>query len=590
MNIYREVAGRVQAAVEALQADGLTCEAGVAGRIQASPPRESGHGDVASNAALMLARGAGMKPRDLARRIAERLGEDEDIAGVEIGGPGFVNIRLSGDFWRARLRALLRDGPGGLLPDIGLGRAANVEYVSANPTGPPHVGTARGAVYGDVLASLLDAVGYRVTREYYVNDGGAQVDNLAWSAYLRYRQALGDSVAWQDCEDLYPGDYLVAVGEALAARHGTGLRAAAGDAAPGAGPLPEALESVRDFAVQAMMKVVRDDLALAGIRQDVFVSERAMVTSGGIEACLEKLEGKGLLYTGVLAPPKGREVEDRERVPQTLFRSTAFGDDLDRPVRKSDGTWSYFAPDIAYHNSKVERGFDVMINVFGADHAGYVRRLKAAVAALSDGKADFTVLLTQLVHLYDDGVPVRMSKRSGRFVTLRNVVETVGKDVLRFMMVTRRPDAPLDFDLVRVQEQSRDNPVFYVHYAHARACSVLRHASEAGVDTAALVGAELDLLVHDSEIDLVRVLSRWPGVVETAAEAREPHRIATYLCELAAEFHGLWNRGREDVRLRFLVDDNKPLSRARVAMVDAVRQVIAAGLDLFGVDPREEMR
>ncbi|MBC6439840.1 MAG: arginine--tRNA ligase [Rhodospirillales bacterium] len=590
MNVYGEFTGRVQKIIEDMQASGALAAGGMIDRILAEPPRDTSHGDVSTNAALVLAKSAGVKPRDLAQQIADRLGEDSDVAGVDVAGPGFVNIRLADDFWRDRLTTLLRAGALAQLPNLGAGRTANVEYVSANPTGPLHVGHARGAVYGDALASLLAAVGYDVTREYYVNDAGAQVDKLAWSSYLRYLQALGDDVPAEAFGGLYPGEYLMAVGEALARDHGTALKEAVGAVERGASPLPEPLIAVRRFTIEAMMDMIREDLALVGINQEVFSSERAMVESGGIEACLAKLESKGLIYTGVLEPPKGKKPEDWEPVPQTLFKSSDFGDDLDRPLKKSDGTWTYFAPDIAYHNGKVERGFDVMINIFGVDHAGYVRRLKASVAALSDGKADFDVLLTQLVNLFENGEPFRMSKRAGRFITLRDVVEAVGKDVVRFIMLTRKPDAPLDFDLVKVREQSKDNPVFYVHYAHARICSVMRNVAEAGIDTSALSETDLSGLSDEAELGLIKVLARWPRVVEGAAEAHQPHRIATYLHEVAGEFHALWNKGRDDPSLRFLVEDNEGLTRARLALIDGVRQVIAEGLHLFGVEPREEMR
>jgi len=590
MNVFSDFTSRVQASVKDLQVSGALPEGGDPGRIVAEPPRDASHGDVATNAALVLAKAIGMKPRDVAAAIASALEMDSDVASVEVAGPGFVNLRLSEDFWRARLAEILSRGASALLPDIGRGRTANVEYVSANPTGPLHVGHARGAVYGDALASVLEAVGYKVTREYYINDAGVQVDTLAWSAYLRYLQAIGETVEDEAFEGFYPGEYLIPVGEALAREHGKALREAVGTAERGASPLPEPLVAVRDSTIEAMMEIVRADLALAGIHQEIFSSERAMVQSGGIEACLRKLEDKGLIYTGVLEPPKGKKPDDWEPVPQTLFRSTDFGDDLDRPLKKSDGSWTYFAPDIAYHNDKVERGYDVMINVFGADHAGYVKRLKASVAALSDGKADFDILLTQLVNLFEDGEPFRMSKRAGRFITIRDVVEAVGKDVLRFIMLTRRSDAPLDFDLVKVLEQSKDNPVFYVHYAHARICSVMRNTRDAGVETSNLAGADLAQLSDEAEIGLIRTMARWPRVVEGAAEAHEPHRIATYLNELAAEFHALWNKGRDDPSLRFLVEDNEPLTRARLALIDGVRQVIAAGLGLFGVEPMEEMR
>ena len=589
MNVHDEFTARIRAAVESLETRGVVA-AGVTDRIQVSEPRQAGHGDLASNAALVLAGVNGMAPREIADLIIGELRRDPDVATAVSAGPGFVNITLHESFWHSWLERLLVHGPDALLADRGQGRKACVEYVSANPTGPLHVGTARGAVIGDVLASLLEAVGWNVTREYYINDAGAQVDVLAWSAYVRYLEALGEPPDSAVLEALYPGDYLIETGRALAATYGSTLKEAIGDRRPGSLPLPEPLVEVRAFVIERMMDIVRHDLALAGVHQEVFSSERAMMESGGIERCLEKLDARGLIYTGVLEPPKGREPEDWEAVPQTLFRSTRFGDDLDRPLRKSDGSWSYFAPDIAYHNGKVERGFDLIINVFGADHAGYVKRLKAAVAALSDGRASFDILLTQLVRFTGNDRLARMSKRAGRYVTMREVVESVGKDVLRFIMVTRRNDVPLDFDPVKALEQSKDNPVFYVQYAHARICSVLRKAGEAGIDTSGLAGASLSRLTEPREIALIRTLAGWPAAIDGAAAAHEPHRVAAWLNSLAGEFHALWNTGRDDPALRFVVDGDTELTRARLALGAATRQVIARGLRLVGVEPREVMR
>ncbi len=590
MNVHDEFSSRIRAIVRSLEENGVLAGTCGAERIQVSAPREASHGDLASNVALVLARGAGIAPRDIAGHVAGELAKDPDVLRVEIAGPGFVNITLTRNFWHAWLTGLLKAGPQALLPNLGKGRKACVEYVSANPTGPPHVGTARGAVFGDVLASLLEAVGWDVTREYYINDAGAQVDILAWSVYVRYLQALGEPVDEAALEGLYPGEYLIETGRALVKIHGTALKHALGDCEPGSLPLPTPLEKVRSFTIDRMMDIVRHDLALIGVYQDVFSSEREMVESGGIERCLGKLEAKGLVYTGVLEPPKGMEPEDWEPTPQTLFRSTEFGDDVDRPLRKSDGSWSYFAPDIAYHNSKVERGFDLIINVFGADHAGYVKRLKAAVAALSGGKARFDILLTQLVRFIRDDEIARMSKRAGHYVTMREVAEAVGKDVVRFIMLTRRNDVPLDFDPVKVLEQSKDNPVFYVHYAHARICSVLRKAAEAGIDTRNLADTESGRLVDACEVGLIRTLAGWPGIIAGAAEAHEPHRIATWLNGLSADFHSMWNMGRDNPDLRFIVEHDVDLTRARLALIDGVRQVIAAGLRLFGVETREVMR
>ncbi len=589
MNVHEEFTSRIRTVVGTLERKGVVA-AGVIDRIQVSEPRQADHGDLASNAALVLAGANGMAPREIADLIIGELRQDPDVATAVSAGPGFINITLRESFWHTWLERLLAHGPDVLLADRGQGRKACVEYVSANPTGPLHVGTARGAVIGDVLASLLEVVGWKVTREYYINDAGAQVDVLAWSAYVRYLEALGEPPDVAVLEALYPGDYLIETGKDLAGRYGTTLKQAVGDRQPGSLPLPEPLVEVRSFVIERMMDIVRHDLALAGIHQEVFSSERAMMESGGIERCLEKLDARGLIYTGVLEPPKGREPEDWEPVPQTLFRSTRFGDDLDRPLRKSDGSWSYFAPDIAYHNGKVERGFDLIINVFGADHAGYVKRLKAAVAALSDGRASFDILLTQLVRFTGNDRLARMSKRAGRYVTMREVVESVGKDVLRFIMVTRRNDVPLDFDPAKALDQSKDNPVFYVQYAHARICSVLRKAEEAGIDTSGLAAAPLFRLTAPREISLIRTLAGWPAVIDAAAAAHEPHRVAAWLNTLAGEFHALWNTGRDDPSLRFVVDGDTELTRARLALSAATRQVIARGLRLVGVEPREVMR
>ena len=589
MNVHDEFAGRIRATAESLETRGVIAT-GLTDRIQVTEPRQGGHGDLASNAALVLAGANGMKPHEIAELIIRELHHDPDVATAVSAGPGFINITLCQSFWHAWLGRLLDEGPDALLTDRGQGRKACVEYVSANPTGPLHVGTARGAVIGDVLASLLEAVGWNVTREYYINDAGTQVDLLAWSAYVRYLEALGEAPDAGILESLYQGDYLIETGKSLAARHGTALKEAVGTRQPGSLPLPDPLVKVRTFAIERMMDLARHDLALAGVHQEVFTSERAMMESGAIERCLRKLDERGLIYTGVLEPPKGREPEDWEPLPQTLFRSTHFGDDLDRPLRKSDGSWSYFAPDIAYHNDKVERGYDLIVNVFGADHAGYVKRLKAAVAALSDGQASFDILLTQLVRFTGNDRLARMSKRAGRFVTMREVVDSVGKDVLRFIMVTRRNDVPLDFDPAKALDQSKDNPVFYVQYAHARICSVLRKAREAGIDTSGLAEASLSRLTGSAEIALIRTLAGWPATIDGAAAAHEPHRLATWLYTLAGEFHALWNTGRDDPSQRFVVEGDAELTRARLALGAATRQVIARGLRLVGVEPREVMR
>ncbi len=526
-----------------------------------------------------------LKPRDLAETIAGRLAARDDVAAAEVAGPGFINLRLADDYWRRQLAAMLAAGEAFGVSTRGAGRRVNVEYVSANPTGPLHVGHARGAVFGDALAALLEAAGNEVTREYYVNDAGAQIDMLARSVHLRYREALGETVAPEDFAELYPGEYLKDAARALAARDGRRWLEAGED---------DWLPAIRDFAAEAMIGLIRDDLARLGIRQEVFTSERALVEAGRVQATLDRLADKGLIYEGVLEPPKGRKPEDWEPRPQTLFRSTDFGDDVDRPLRKSDGSWTYFAADIANHFDKIERGFELLIDVWGADHGGYVKRMKAAVRALSAGAVELDVKLCQMVKLMRRGEPVKMSKRAGSFVTLREVVDEVGRDVVRFIMLTRKNDAPLDFDLARVTEQSKDNPVFYVQYAHARVHSVLRNARAeiAGLEasTGALARAPLDRLTDEGELALIKLLAAWPRQVETAAEAHEPHRIAFYMHDVAAAFHGLWNKGKENPALRFIVAEDRALTEARLALLRAVALVIAAGLRIFGVEPVEEMR
>lgn len=553
-------------------------------RVTVEPPRDPAHGDVATNAAMVVARAFGRKPRELAELLAERLRGEPDVASAEVAGPGFINLRLKDDFWRERLRDVLRAGRRYGESRLGAGQRVNVEYVSANPTGPLHVGHGRGAVFGDVLASLLAKAGYDVTREYYINDAGAQVDVLARSAYLRYREALGEEVG-EIPEGLYPGDYLKPVGEGLAREYG---RKWIGR------PESEWLEPVRDFAIAAMMDLIRDDLAALRIRHDHFTSERALVAAGRVDEVLRDLEAAGHIYRGVLEPPKGKLPEDWEPRPQTLFRSTDFGDDVDRPLQKSDGSWTYFATDIAYHLDKFQRGFPTMIDVWGADHGGYVKRMTAAVEAVTKGKATLDVRLCQLVRVLRAGELVRMSKRAGDFITLREVVDEVGPDVVRFIMLTRKNDAALDFDLAKVVEQSRDNPVFYVQYAHARASSVFRNAAEtlpgADLDDAALAEAPLALLADPGELALIRQIASWPRVVEGAALAHEPHRLAFYLFDLASQFHSLWNRGRDDPGLRFIIADRPDLSLARLALVRSVATIVASGLEVFGVRPLEEMR
>jgi arginyl-tRNA synthetase len=550
--------------------------------VAVEPPRDPAHGDMATNAAMVLARTARRKPRDIAEALAARLAHAPGLTLAEVAGPGFINFRLEPGRWFAVIPAVLQRGRDYGRSEMGRGEKVNVEFVSANPTGPMHVGHTRGAVFGDALASLLDFAGYEVTREYYINDGGSQVDVLARSAYERYREANG--LEPEIAEGLYPGDYLIPVGEALKEKYGASLI-----------DQPEEvwLADVRDLATGMMMDMIRADLALLGVKMDVFFSEKALYGTGRIEEALGVLEGRGLIYTGVLEPPKGKAPEDWEPRPQTLFRSTEYGDDVDRPLKKSDGSWTYFAPDIAYHYDKVQRGFDQLIDVFGADHGGYVKRMKSAVAALSANRpVPLDIKLCQLVKLFKGGEPFKMSKRAGTFVTLRDVVEQVGPDVTRFVMLTRKNDAPLDFDFDRVMEQSKDNPVFYVQYAHARACSIGRRAAEAGfdLDDAALGSVDLAPLGTPGELALARKIAEWPRQVEIAATHHEPHRIAFYLYDLASEFHGLQHQGKLEPELRFVRADAPALTRARLALVRATAVVISAGLGILGVTPMEEMR
>ena len=575
MTLFADIRALVIASLDTLAGAGVIPPGLDMTNVAVEPPRDAAHGDMATNAAMVLAKPAGMKPRDIAEALAARLLEDPRIEVAEVAGPGFLNLRLSVATWQGVIADVLADGAGYGRSSMGAGQKVNVEYVSANPTGPLHVGHTRGAVFGDALASLLDFAGHEVTREYYINDGGAQVDVLARSVYLRYLEAHGQEVAFED--GTYPGDYLIAVGQALKAK--------VGDAFVGQGE--EAwLAEVRAFATEAMMDLIRADLALIGVKMDRFYSEKSLYGTGRIEAAIADLDGKGLIYRGTLEPPKGKQPEDWEPREQTLFRSTAHGDDVDRPIMKSDGSWTYFAPDIAYHFDKVSRGFDALIDVFGADHGGYVKRMKAAVSALSDGRVPLDIKLTQLVRLFKDGQPFKMSKRAGTFVTLADVVEMVGADVTRFVMLTRKNDAPLDFDLDKVREQSRDNPVFYVQYAHARIRSVQRKAADLGLDAA----GDVTRLTHPGELALAAKLAEWPRLVEIAAKSHEPHRVAFYLYDLASEFHGLWNKGNAEPGLRFLQEDDPVASGAKLALIGAVQVVISNGLAILGVTPVEEMR
>jgi len=593
-NVFAAVLDKVRAANDALVADGVLPTGIDQSRIVVEPPRESAHGDMATNAAMVLAKDAGAKPRALAEAIAAKLRGDDLVAKAEVAGLGFINLTLKPAAWIDALRAVLAAGPDYGRSAVGQGTRVNVEYVSANPTGPMHVGHVRGAVFGDALANLLAGTGYAVTREFYINDAGAQIETLACSAYLRYREALGETIG-EIPEGLYPGDYLVPVGQALARQYGPGLRDK---------PENEWLPIVRDFAVACMMDLIRSDLAALGIKHEVFFSERSLhePQNGGPSKIAETvafLEKQGLLYRGTLPPPKGKVMEDWEPRELLLFRATQFGDDVDRPIFKSDGSPAYITPDIAYHREKFRRGFADMIIVLGADHAGYVKRLSAAVQAVSGGAANLDVKVCQLVRLLRGGEPVKMSKRAGEFVTLRDVVDEVGKDAVRFMMLYRKNDAVLDFDLAKVIEQSRDNPVFYVQYGHARGRSVFRNAREvvpelpsdrASAQAFLLAKAPLERLDDPGELALMRRLALYPRLIEAAAIAHEPHRIAFYLYDLASDFHAQWNRGNDASYLRFIIQNDPELTMARLALVQGVVTVLASGLGLLGVEAPEEMR
>ena len=589
-HLFADVLARVHAICAVLAAEGQWPAGIDFSRVVVEPPRDATHGDMATNAAMVLAKDAKVKPRDLADKIAEKLRADDLVASVDVAGPGFINLTLKPQVWVDELRTMLREGVAYGKSPVGHGAKVNVEYVSANPTGPMHVGHCRGAVFGDALCGLLDFAGYDVTREYYINDAGAQVDVLARSAYLRYREALGETIG-EIPEGLYPGDYLVPVGQALAAEHGDKLKA-----------MPESawLPIVRPKAIAMMMDMIKGDLAALNIKHEVFFSERSLIETGNnkVAETIDFLRAKGDVYEGRLPPPKGKPVEDYEDRIQTLFRATAYGDDVDRPLIKSDGSYTYFASDIAYHKNKVDRGFLDMINVFGADHGGYIKRMQAAVKAVSDGKAALDIKVVQLVRLLRNGEQVRMSKRSGDFVTLREVVDEVGSDAVRFMMLFRKNDAVLDFDLAKVLEQSKDNPVFYVQYGHARGHSIFKNAREVvpdlpeddGARAAWLGAAPVERLTDPAELDLLKRLALYPRTIEAAAVAHEPHRIAFYLYDLASEFHALWTKGRDLPYLRFIMTNDAEITRARLAMVQGVVSVLASGLAVLGVHAPTEMR
>lgn len=585
MNIFQDFTSRIEAVIAAL---GLTTADGSApdlSRIAVEPPRDPSHGDLACNAAMVLAKSAGQNPRALAEALAAKIREDKDVGTVDVAGPGFINIRLNPVFWQNHLASVLASGAAYGRSALGGGRKINVEYVSANPTGPMHVGHCRGAVFGDGLANLLAYAGYDVTKEYYINDAGVQIDVLARSVMLRYREALGENIG-DIPSGLYPGDYLVPVGLALAKVHGRALLDM---------PEAQALAIARDVTIDAMMAMIRADLDALNVHHDVFFSERTLHdgNSGKILSVINDLTMKGYVYRGKLPPPKGEVSDDWEDREQTLFRSTDAGDDIDRPLVKSDGSFTYFAADLAYFKDKFDRGFEETIMVLGADHGGYVKRMEALARAVSGGTVKNTIYLVQLVKLFRNGEPVRMSKRAGEFVTLRDVVDEVGRDPVRFMMLYRKNDAPLDFDFAKVTEQSKDNPVFYVQYASARCHSIFRQAKEqAGIELPARaeLAKGVHLLSDESELALIRKLAEWPRLVESAALAREPHRVAFYLYELASAFHAQWNKGTENQALRFVKVNDPQLTEARLGLVQAVHDVIASGLGIIGADAPSEMR
>ena len=572
MNIFQYFESEFARILAELVGQGLLPENLDAGRVVFELPREAAHGDLATNAAMILAKPAQKSPRDLAAVFASEFTKIDGVTGVDIAGPGFINLRVSPILWARQITDIVKAGAHYGRSQIGAGAHVNVEFVSANPTGPLHAAHARGAVIGDALAGLMEFCGWDVTREYYINDAGGQVDVLARSTYLRYCEALGRDIG-DIPSGLYPGVYLKDVGEALASEVGDRYLDR---------PETEWLDDLRQFAIQSIMGVIKQDLIALGIHMDVFSSERSLVESGAVQHAIDQLQAAGHLYTGVLAPPKGKEPEDWEPREQLLFRASEFGDDTDRPLQKSDGSWTYFAADVAYHLNKLERTKGQLINIFGADHGGYVKRMNAAVAALSGQDGMLDIKLCQLVNLLDKGKPVKMSKRAGTFVTVRDVIDSVGADVIRFIMLTRRNDQTLDFDFAKVTEQSRDNPVFYVQYAHARACSVLRQGVMPDQ-------ADLALLKADPELALLKQLASWPKIVESAALAHEPHRIAFYLVDLASHFHSLWNAGREDPSLRFIIDDDLAVTDARLMLVKATSLVIRTGLNMLSITALEEM-
>jgi arginyl-tRNA synthetase len=586
MNLFADYQAKVIQIIEGLARAGRLPAGLATSRVVVEPPRDASHGDLATNAAMVLAKEAGQKPRDLADMLVQELVKDEGVTKAEAAGPGFINITLRPALFEAVARTAVVQGPDFGRGTLGQGHKVNVEYVSANPTGPMHVGHCRGAVFGDALANLLAFAGFDVTREYYINDAGAQVDVLARSAFLRYREALGEDIG-SIPEGLYPGDYLKPVGQALANKHGKSLLGQVES---------EWLPAVRQFAIDSMMAMIREDLKVLAIDHAVFFSERSLHQGNAspVGAAIADLRSRGLIYEGRLTPPKGAPVDDYEDREQTLFKATDFGDDVDRPLLKSDGSYTYFASDIAYHRDKFLRGFKTMIDVWGADHGGYIKRMQAAVKAVTGGEGRLDIEICQLVKLLRDGQEVKMSKRAGTFVTLREVVDEVGSDPVRFMMIYRKNDAPLEFDLAKVVEQSKENPVFYVQYAHARSASIFRQARLAFGETAfsrdELAGADLSLLGDESEQGIMKLVAQYPRLVEAAALNREPHRIAFYLYDLASALHALWNKGKEDQTLRFVNDNDRELTRSRLALVSSLTSVLGSGLKLLGVSAPEEMR
>ena len=580
MDIYNEIRELIFDALGVLSGEGLISPNLEYENIVVEPPRDKSHGDMATNAAMVLSKAVGKPPREIAQHLSDVLILNKQIRDVQVAGPGFINIMLENEILTEVVRSILVLGKTYGSQKLTITKSINIEYISANPTGPLHVGHTRGAVFGDSLSRLLKYVGYNVTREYYINDGGAQVDVLARSVYLRYLESFGKEISFE--EGTYPGDYLIEVGEALKSEVGDRYLDKEENIW---------IDYIRDFAVDSMMRLIKADLVGLGIKIDHFFNEKSLYKENKIDQTLKLLSNKGLIYDGVLNAPKGKKLEEWEPREQTLFKSTAHGDDTDRPIKKSDGSWTYFAPDIAYHHNKILRGYDHLIDVLGADHGGYVKRMKAAVSALSDDKVDLEIKLVQLVKLYKDGKPYKMSKRSGTFVTLSDLVKEVGSDVVRFVMLTRKNDAPLDFDFTQVLEQSKDNPVFYVQYAHARICSVLRKAKSSGFDVSDknLALSDLSLNTHKAELRLARKIGEWPRIIDVAARNTEPHRIAFFLYELAGEFHYLWNKGNDIKSLRFIQDDEKTCL-SKLALVRSVAIIISSGLYILGVEPAKEMR